>query len=514
MLWRQKSSCRKPQTGRSLPLAARPGGENCDDADQARLARTHRDHRRGRGDLSRHGGDGPAIPTPAGAENFALPRRAAAAARWSSSAPASPGWFRPMSWARRLEGHGAGGAQSHRRPRLDDPRRRPDRPDRSARSDRHFSTRAIFQRGSGAHSEHAPRDPRLCPPLRRQARDVRQRQPQRRLGFRRQGPSRAAHGQRHARPHRRAARQGDRPARARPGACRRTSSAMSGSSSASTASSTTRAATPRRARPAIRSRAAATTRRRFRCRRCRLQELAAVARRSALPYVFEIIWDMQATMLQPVGGMDRIAHAIYEQVRPAVRLRTAGHRDPPRRRPRADRAWPGQAGRPKPIIASARCRCRSWRESRAISRRPRRPRSPAAPPYLPSVKLAFEAPRFWERTTNFRRPRLDRPANENVIYPSHGIGAAEGRARRRLFRGLDQPGQSRALRQPSATRSASGSAAESIEALHPGKSHLLGKGGDRRLGPDAIFGRRRRAVARFRSAARRRRAAARAMPNC
>ena len=35
-----------------------------------------------------------------------------------------------------------------------------------------------------------------------------------------------------------------------------------------------------------------------------------------LPYVFEHIWDMQATMLQPVGGMDRIAHAIYEQVKP------------------------------------------------------------------------------------------------------------------------------------------------------------------------------------------------------
>ncbi|HWC55632.1 MAG TPA: FAD-dependent oxidoreductase, partial [Sphingomicrobium sp.] len=41
-----------------------------------------------------------------------------------------------------------------------------------------------------------------------------------------------------------------------------------------------------------------------------------------LPYLFEHIWDMQATMLQPVGGMDRIAHAIYDQVKPTVRLRT------------------------------------------------------------------------------------------------------------------------------------------------------------------------------------------------
>ena len=41
-----------------------------------------------------------------------------------------------------------------------------------------------------------------------------------------------------------------------------------------------------------------------------------------LPYLFEEISDMQATMLQPVGGIDRIAYAIYEQVKPVVRLRT------------------------------------------------------------------------------------------------------------------------------------------------------------------------------------------------
>src|SRR6478672_7932920 len=41
-----------------------------------------------------------------------------------------------------------------------------------------------------------------------------------------------------------------------------------------------------------------------------------------LPYLFEHISDMQATMLQPVGGMDRIAHAIFEKVKPSVRLGT------------------------------------------------------------------------------------------------------------------------------------------------------------------------------------------------
>jgi monoamine oxidase len=35
-----------------------------------------------------------------------------------------------------------------------------------------------------------------------------------------------------------------------------------------------------------------------------------------LPYLFEHIYDMQATMLQPTGGMDRIPLAFYEQVKP------------------------------------------------------------------------------------------------------------------------------------------------------------------------------------------------------
>ena len=41
---------------------------------------------------------------------------------------------------------------------------------------------------------------------------------------------------------------------------------------------------------------------------------------ASLPLVFEEFFDQQAPMFQPVGGMDRIAHAIYEQVRADVRL--------------------------------------------------------------------------------------------------------------------------------------------------------------------------------------------------
>lgn len=38
--------------------------------------------------------------------------------------------------------------------------------------------------------------------------------------------------------------------------------------------------------------------------------------------LFEQSIDQQAPMLQPVGGMDRIAYAIYDQIRPAVQFRT------------------------------------------------------------------------------------------------------------------------------------------------------------------------------------------------
>ena len=94
-----------------------------------------------------------------------------------------------------------------------------------------FDHGTLFQRRSGAPPVHAPRDPRLRARVRRAARDVRQRQPQRRLGFRREGPARAAHGRRHARPSRRAARQGDRPACARPGGAQGRARRMFASSS-------------------------------------------------------------------------------------------------------------------------------------------------------------------------------------------------------------------------------------------------------------------------------------------
>jgi monoamine oxidase len=193
-----------------------------------------------------------------------------------------------------------------------------------------------------------------------------------------------------------------------------------------------------------------------------------------LPYLFEHIWDMQATMLQPVGGMDRIAHAIYEQVKPAVRLgtkvvaiRRTGNRvrvehGPGSLMTEADYCictlpMPVLAGIPSDFSAAKKAALTSVQ-------------------YLPSVKVGFEAPRFWESDDfifggNAWTDRL----NENVMYPSHGYGAAKGvlvaaycagwthRENPQAFAALSHAERLRISR-------------ESVEALHPGRSHLLSKG--------------------------------------
>ena len=76
---------------------------------------------------------------------------------------------------------------------------------------------------------------------------------------------------------------------------------------------------------------------------------------AGLPLVFEEFFDQQAPMFQPVGGMDRIAHALYEQVRPAVRLNSPVTAI--RRRGAGVRIEHGPgARRSTRIIASAPCR--------------------------------------------------------------------------------------------------------------------------------------------------------------
>ena len=193
-----------------------------------------------------------------------------------------------------------------------------------------------------------------------------------------------------------------------------------------------------------------------------------------LPYLFEHIWDMQSAMLQPVGGMDRIAHAICEQVRPLVRLRSRGDGDPPHRRPRADRAGPG-----KQATEADYCVCTFGANLLARIPNDFSPAKKAALKtvnYLPSVKVGVRsAALLGIRRQIFGGLAWTDRANENVIYPSHEYRQREGVLVAAYVAGWtnrDNPQKfaafSNAERLPISR--------ESIEALHPGRSKLLSKG--------------------------------------
>ena len=196
------------------------------------------------------------------------------------------------------------------------------------------------------------------------------------------------------------------------------------------------------------------------------------SRAVGLPYIFEAIFDMQAPMLQPVGGMDRIAEAIYRQVKPTVRLNTPVSAI----RRAAERVRIEHRGG---MTEADYCVCTL--PANLLSRIPSdfSPAKQAALKgieYLPSVKVAFEAPRFWE-TDDFLYGGLawtDR-LNENVIYPSDNFHAAKGVLVAAYVAGWTNQGNPQkfaALSHEDRLRISRGS----IEALHPGKSRLLSKG--------------------------------------
>jgi monoamine oxidase len=192
-----------------------------------------------------------------------------------------------------------------------------------------------------------------------------------------------------------------------------------------------------------------------------------------LPYGFEHIFDMQPTMLQPVGGMDRIAHAIADQVKPVIRLnspvtaiRRSGARVRIEHGPGGQMTEADYAIVTIPAVVLERIPNDFSAAKKAALK---------GIPYLPSVKVGFEAPRFWETDDNiFGGLAWTDRANENVIYPSDDIGAAKGvlvaayvagwtnRDNPQKFAGYSHDQRFQVCR-------------ESIEALHPGKSHLLSK---------------------------------------
>ena len=193
-----------------------------------------------------------------------------------------------------------------------------------------------------------------------------------------------------------------------------------------------------------------------------------------LPYLFETIFDMQAPMLQPVGGMDRIAEALYAKVRPAVRLRSpvTGIR----RNGERVRIEHGPGSR-----ATEADFCLCTLPANLLARIPSdfSPAKKAALQgidYLPSLKVAFESPRFWETDQHLYGGLAwtDR-LNENVIYPSEEFHSPKGVLVAAYVAGWtnrDNPQKFSSLSHEERLRISR----ESVEALHPGKSRLLTKG--------------------------------------
>lgn len=200
------------------------------------------------------------------------------------------------------------------------------------------------------------------------------------------------------------------------------------------------------------------------------EDLVALGPTAGFPMVFEDIFDMQAPMFQPVGGMDRIAHALYEQVRPVVRLGSPVTAI--RRRGERVRILHGPGDQ---AFDADYCLCTL--PLNLLSRIPADFSSAKRSaignvPYLPSTKVGFESPRFWEEEGIYGGLAwTDRP-NENIFYPSDRWHSDKGvlvTAYASGWTGQDHPEQFARM----SHEERFGVCRESVEALHPGKSRLL-----------------------------------------
>lgn len=191
-----------------------------------------------------------------------------------------------------------------------------------------------------------------------------------------------------------------------------------------------------------------------------------------LPQLFESIPEMEATMLQPVGGIDRIAHAIYDRVKPRVRLGT----------PITAIRRIGDRVRIEHGAASTEADfCVCTLPLTILGRLPndfsaaKKAAIAGAPPYIHSVKVAFEAQRFWEGDGIYGGLAWTDRLNENVLYPSSGFNEHRGVLVAAYAAGWTRPENPDAFQKLSHEQRFQ-ICHESIEALHPGKSHLLAKG--------------------------------------
>jgi Monoamine oxidase len=179
---------------------------------------------------------------------------------------------------------------------------------------------------------------------------------------------------------------------------------------------------------------------------------------------------MQPTMLQPVGGMDRIAHAIYEQVRPDVRLnepisaiRREGNGVRIEHKTGVTRADFCVCALPGNLVGRI-----------ANDFSPAKQAALKDMLFLKSAKIAFEGPRFWEREGIYGGLAWTDKLNENVIYPSSGFHSERGVLVTAYCAGWTHPDTPDAFTKLPFDEQARISLA-SVEALHPGKSALLSK---------------------------------------
>lgn len=194
---------------------------------------------------------------------------------------------------------------------------------------------------------------------------------------------------------------------------------------------------------------------------------------AGLPLVFEEFFDQQAPMFQPVGGMDRIAHALYEQVRPVVRLES-----PVTAIRRSGAGVRIEHGPGRRATEADHCICTlplNLLQRIPNDFSPAKRAAIADVDYLPSVKVAFESPRFWEAEGIYGGLGWTDQANENLLYPSGGWHSDKGvlvAAYTAGWTGPNHPQEFTAASHEERFRLCR----EVVERMHPGHARELAKG--------------------------------------
>ncbi len=191
---------------------------------------------------------------------------------------------------------------------------------------------------------------------------------------------------------------------------------------------------------------------------------------AALPLVFEEFFDQQAPMFQPVGGMDRIASALYEQIQSKVRLSS-----PVTAILRTGNGVRIEHGPGRQMIEADFCLCTLplnllARVANDFSTAKRE--AIADTPYSSSIKVAFQSPRFWEEEGLYGGLGWTDRASENLIYPSGDWNDDQGilvAAYCAGWTGRDHPAEFAAM----SHEDRFALCREVVEAMHPGQSRRL-----------------------------------------